>query len=267
MKRIEQKFVELKNRNEKALVGFITAGDPDYDRSFKIIMEMIKSGLDILELGVPFSDPTADGPFIQRSSIRALGRGMNLGKTLELLGNVRRYSDIPVVIFSYYNPILAYGRERYYEDARKFGADGALIVDLPIEESDEVTSFWDSNDLAFIRLIAPTTPRERIKKIAGNSQCFIYLISRVAVTGYGNVDILNVRNMFSQIRKMTDVPICTGFGISQPSQVKELSAFSDGVVVGSAFEKIIEDNLNNDDAAAMVGDFVRILKNVTKKIA
>ena len=158
MNRIDQKFSDLKQKNEKALVGFLTAGDPDYSRSLEIISAMCDAGLDVLELGVPFSDPTADGPMIQRSSARSLAKGMKMAGVLRMTAELRQHTDIPIVLFSYYNPIHAFGVEAFHREALSAGADGVLVVDLPLEESAEMTSRWPDDRLRLIRLVAPTTP-------------------------------------------------------------------------------------------------------------
>ena len=263
MNRIEHTFDSLKAKLEKALVGFVTAGDPDRPRSKAIIDAMIEGGMDILELGVPFSDPTADGPVIQRSSSRALEAGVNLKAVLDMTRDIRGNSAIPVIIFSYYNPILAYGPRRFYEDAVSAGADGVLLVDLPPEESGEMTSQWPGSELALIRLIAPTTPAERMAAIAADATGFLYMVSMTGVTGSGGLKTKEVSRTIGLLKQKTDLPVCVGFGVSTPAHVAELSPVADGVVVGSAFESIIEANLDNPDCARMVGEKVRQLKAAT----
>jgi len=263
MNRISAAFQRLKQRNEKALVGFVTAGDPDIAASQAIIEEMLEGGLDILELGVPFSDPTADGPYIQRSSMRALKSDMNIKTILTMVEKIRIKSECPIILFSYYNPMLAYGIEKLYRDAVKAGVDGFLIVDLPIDESAELTSLWPDKALCLIRLIAPTTPAARMKKITEDAEGFIYLVSRTGVTGSGQIDINEVSTVLTQIKTFTELPVCVGFGVSKPEQVSQLCTIADGVVVGSAFEKMIEDNLDKNDLPSMVGNFARELKDST----
>ncbi|SFM84672.1 tryptophan synthase subunit alpha [Thermodesulforhabdus norvegica] len=243
MSRISELFERLKKRKEKALVGFVTAGDPDFDRSLEIILAMCRSGVDILELGVPFSDPTADGPVIQRASQRALKNGMTLRRVLELAGKIREQSDVPLVLFSYYNPLFKYGAERIYRAAVETGIDGMLVVDLPPEEAREFLDQWPGNDIDFIRLIAPTTPAARISAIVKDASGFIYLISKTGVTGSEGVDYGEVSQMVQQVKERTDLPVCVGFGISRADQVKAISSVADGVVIGSAFVKTIEEGL------------------------
>lgn len=265
MNRIDKAFTRLRQEKEKALVGFVTAGDPSAEQSMEIITAMCEAGLDILELGVPFSDPTADGPVIQRSSGRALKAGMNLRKVLDMTREIRKSFAVPIVIFSYYNPILAYGGAAFYKDATAAGADGVLIVDLPPEEAEELTSLWDGTDLALIRLVAPTTPPDRMEMIGKGSSGFLYLVSMTGVTGSGGLDIQEISQVSKTLEaRANGTPICVGFGISTPEQVKAVSALADGVVVGSAFERLIETNLEDPALAERIGDAVRSLKAATR---
>jgi tryptophan synthase alpha chain len=260
MSRIEETFTRLRAKGEKALVGFVTAGDPDLDRSVEIVKHMCASGLDLLELGVPFSDPTADGPVIQRSSARAIRAGVNLKSVIEMTERIREFSSIPIVIFSYYNPILAYGAEAFYLDATAAGADGALVVDLPPEESDELTGVW-GNKLDFIRLAAPTTSAGRMARIAAKASGFIYLVSMTGITGSAGLNPEEIANVAQDLRRSCNgLPICIGFGISTPEDAARLSEFADGIVVGSAFERLIESGLSCDNTADRVGEFVVRLK-------
>lgn len=264
IKRIDKTFDTLKQKNEKALVGFLSAGDPDIDTSLKIIEAMCKAGLDVLELGIAFSDPTADGPVIQRSSARALKKGITIKKVLEMTKKIRTFSDIPIILFSYYNPILSYGAEAFYNDSISVGADGVLVVDLPPEESDEMTSKWPGNELALIRLIAPTTPLERMKKIAESASGFLYLVSKTGVTGSDGLDTGEVTANSKLLGSVTNLPICVGFGISEPEDVRKIAPDVDGIVVGSAFERIIEENLNNPKLDTILGEKVSKLKTATR---
>jgi tryptophan synthase alpha chain len=225
---------------------------------------MCKAGLDILELGVPFSDPTADGPVIQRSSARALKEGVNLSKVIEICRTIRQTTEIPIILFSYYNPILTYGGERFYRDATVAGADGVLIVDLPPEESDELTSCRPGNGLALIRLVAPTTPAQRMAKIADTASGFLYLISKTGVTGSSGLQSESIGTKIAPLRAVTQLPICVGFGISTPHDVSAVSSVADGVVIGTAFERLIEENLDNPDLASILSDKVREFKAATK---
>ncbi|ACL03133.1 tryptophan synthase, alpha subunit [Desulfatibacillum aliphaticivorans] len=261
---IKNSFEALKAKNEKALVGFVTAGDPDFGKSVEIVKAMCEGGMDVLELGIPFSDPTADGPVIQRSSQRALSSGMSLPKVLEMVKIVRGFTKIPIVLFGYYNPIFSYGGKRFYEDALAAGADGVLIVDLPPEESAELTSLWEGDDFDFIRLVAPTTGQDRMKQIAGEASGFIYLVSMTGVTGSQGLDSSKVADVNAPLKAVTDLPVCVGFGISTPEHVKAVAAVSDGVVVGSAFERLIEENLENRGLHTMVQEYTESLKAATR---
>lgn len=260
MNRIDHTFQQLRKNGGKALVGFVSAGDPDISTSLDVIKALIKGGVDILELGVPFSDPTADGPVIQRSSERALKSGINLAKAIDMVRKIRGSAQTPVVIFSYYNPILAYGREKFYRDAVEAGADGLLLVDLPPEEAGELLSSWPGKDLAFIRLIAPTTPEERIKKIAEDASGFIYLVSMTGVTGSAGLDPEPLKETMKFIKSATNLPVCVGFGISKPEQAAMVCEISDGAVVGSAFERIIESNLGNPEMPEKARELAAALK-------
>ncbi|MDA3788811.1 MAG: tryptophan synthase subunit alpha [Desulfobacula sp.] len=264
MNRIKTTFEEAEKKGERALIGFVTAGDPDIDMSLELIKQMCASGLDILELGIPFSDPTADGPVIQRSSARALENGVNLAKVLEMATKIRKATQIPIILFSYYNPIYAYGAKKFYNDSLKAGVDGVLIVDLPYEESREMTSKWAGDDLSLIRLITPTTPLSRMKKISDSASGFLYLVSKTGVTGKGGLDPSNIEKRFNDLRSVTNLPISVGFGISTPQDVKEISKFANGIVIGSAFEQLIESNLENKNLPLIMGKKVKEYKEVTK---
>jgi len=265
MNRIERRFAQLKSRNESALVGFVTAGDPDPARSFEIVQAMCRAGMDILELGVPFSDPTADGPVIQRSSSRALKSGTKMGPILQMTERLRKNTDIPIILFSYYNPILAYGAGRFYAEAVDAGADGALVVDLPPEESAELTAGWDFSRFALIRLIAPTTPPQRMRAIAEGAAGFLYMVSKTGVTGSAGLDAAAVERHVAMLRQTTDLPVCVGFGVSTADDVAALSRTADGVVIGSAFERLIEENLDRPDLPALVAERTRAYKAATRR--
>lgn len=262
MSRIQTKFEELKQQGRKALIAFISAGDPDYETSLTAIKAMIDNGVDILELGIPFSDPTADGAVIQEASQRALKNGFTLAKAFDMVAEIRKYSQIPLIIFSYYNPIFHFGGKSFYDRAKATGLDGALLVDLPIDEADELTAQFPAQDLDIIRLVAPTSPPERMRRIAENGMGFIYLISQTGVTGKSSADPKEVATLVKQLKDHTDVPVCVGFGISTAADVRAMSAIADGVIIGSAFERIIAENLNAgaDVIAAKLGALVREFK-------
>ena len=263
MNRIDTTFTKLKEKGESALVGFVTAGDPDYSLSLDIVKTMCVAGLDVLELGIPFSDPTADGPVIQRSSARSLQNGMSLKSVMAMTRELRKETDIPIILFSYYNPILAYGPVAFYDEAVEAGADGVLVVDLPPEESNEMTGLWPGDKLSLIRLVAPTTSRERMAYIAQTATGFLYLVSKTGVTGSEGLDLTEAAANTTALKSISSLPVCVGFGISTPEDVATIAAAADGVVIGSAFEKIIEENLENSDLVAMMGDTVKQLKAAT----
>lgn len=258
--RIDALFSGLKEKEAKALVGFVSAGDPDLARSLELLAAMCGAGLDILELGVPFSDPTADGPVIQRASARALKNGATLARTLEMARILRRRTDIPIILFSYYNPVFLYGPEPFYRDALAAGVDGVLIVDLPYEESDELTCCREGDALALIRLVAPTTSRDRAKKIVEHASGFLYMVSMTGVTGSAGLDARSVLDQVADLRSLTNIPLCIGFGINDPDQARRLAPHVDGVVVGSAFERTIEENVNSPDLVRRLTQQVRDFK-------
>jgi len=265
MNRLKNSFETLKKNNDKALVGFVTAGDPDIETSLKIIAAMCENGMDILEIGVPFSDPSADGPVIQRSSSRALKYDMSLRTVMDMIREIRKITSIPIIIFSYYNPIMAYGIKNFQPDAIAAGADGVLLVDLPLEESDELTSCWNENDFSLINLVAPTTPKDRIKKIASASSGFLYLVSKTGVTGSDGLDTSEINTQMDTLRLVTDLPVCVGFGISTAEDVATVASMSDGVVIGSAFERLIEENINNPELISIIGQRTAEYKAATKQ--
>jgi len=264
MNRLKNSFETLAKKNEKALVGFVTAGDPDIDTSLKIITAMCENGMDILEIGVPFSDPSADGPVIQRSSSRALKHNVSLKTVMEMIREIRKITPIPIIIFSYYNPIMAYGIKNFQPDAITAGADGLLVVDLPLEESDELTSVWENNDFSLINLVAPTTPKKRMAKIVSESSGFLYLVSKTGVTGSDGLDTSEIGTQMDILRSVTDLPVCVGFGISTAEDVAAVASMADGVVIGSAFERLIEENIDNPDIVSIIGQRTAEYKAVTK---
>lgn len=239
MKRIEEKFRTLKAKNEKALIVYLTAGDPDLAKTEELILALDKAGVDIIEVGVPFSDPTADGPVIQAAAQRALAGDVNLAGILRMIKRVRRISDIPLVLFGYYNPVFIFGNEQFARKAKDAGVDGILVVDLPPEESAELRRYTDKAGIDYISLIAPTSGRKRIGEIAGNASGFLYYISITGVTGTATPRVSTVKKDVEQIRKMTTLPVVVGFGISSPRQAAEIAIHTDGVVIGSAFVRMI----------------------------
>lgn len=229
--KIDQKFEQLRSSGRKALVCYVTAGHPDRERSISLMRGLEEAGADVVEVGVPFSDPIADGPVIQASSQQALDSGVTLDETLNIIE--RASLSIPVVLFSYLNPLLSGGRG-VLERAGRSGVDGVLVTDLPVGADDDLEQWLGSSDLAYIRLAAPTTPLERMKEIARNGSGFVYLISRLGVTGVQSSLPSELGETAARLREATDLPICVGFGVSGPDQARTVANYADGVVVGSA---------------------------------
>ncbi|HHL39154.1 MAG TPA: tryptophan synthase subunit alpha [Deltaproteobacteria bacterium] len=258
--RIKEVFDRLRRSGEKALVAFVTAGDPDLEATEEIIAEMERRGVDIVELGVPFSDPMADGPTIQASSERALRRGTTLRDVLGLVARVRKKSGIPIVLFGYYNPVFVYGPANFARHAARAGVDGVLVVDLPPEEADELTTELDRVGIDFISLLAPTSDERRIALVASRASGFIYYVSLTGVTGARKKLSTAVSGAVRRIKAVTDLPVCVGFGVSTPEQAGAVGRSADGVVVGSAIIDIIAACGEREEIAGRVGDFVGELK-------
>ncbi len=260
MSRIEEKFRRLKEDNSKALVAYLTAGDPNLETTKEIILGLDRAGVDILEIGVPFSDPTADGPIIQAASHRALEGGATLSGILDMIEAVRDVSEIPIVLFRYYNPILSYGNEPFAKRARSVGVDGILVVDLPPEESAELRRHTDRAGIDFISLIAPTSTDERIRKIARDAGGFLYYISITGVTGTSKPQASDIKRDVERIRAVTTLPVAVGFGISTPEQAREIAPHADGIVIGSAFVRLIEENRGANNMVNIVAGYARDIK-------
>ena len=259
-RRIERKFAALREEGSKALVVYLTAGDPDLLTTRRLMLSLEEAGVDIIEIGVPFSDPTADGPVIQAASQRALSRGVTLSGILDMTESLREISNIPIVLFGYYNPIFSYGNERFAARARQTGVDGILVVDLPPEESHELRQYTDMAGLDFISLIAPTTSDRRIGQIVNSATGFLYYISITGVTGTATPVMQNIEVDVARIRKMSALPLVTGFGISTPGQAAEIASYADGVVVGSAIVRIIGEKGNDGDLIQIVSSFAKDIK-------
>jgi tryptophan synthase alpha chain len=234
MNRIDATFRNLKKQGRKGLVGYLTAGDPDLASSERDVREALAGGVDVLELGVPFSDPTADGPIIQEAAQRALAAGMTVRKTLELVSRLRADTDVPVVLFGYANPFFRYGFADICADATAAGADGMLVVDLPGEESDEMRVEMERHGLFLIPLIAPTTPPERAGSLLKRAKGFVYYIMVKGVTGARDRVAADIGSHVNALRKCTPLPIAVGFGVSSGDQARRAAASADAVVVGSA---------------------------------
>jgi tryptophan synthase alpha chain len=258
--RIARRFAELREKGEMGLVAFLTAGDPSLATSEALALALASAGVDVIELGVPFSDPVADGPVIQRSSERALRAGTTLASVLELAASIRRKSDVALVLFSYYNPVLQMGVERFAERAAAAGVDGVLITDLTPEESDDYRGIVRSHGLDTIFLAAPTSPDSRLKRIAEVSSGFLYVISRTGVTGTKESLPEDLPALARRVRSATTLPIAVGFGISLPGQVSVLGGLADAAVVGSALVMEVEQAATPEAAVAAVAARARILK-------
>ena len=234
MNRLSKTFEKCKAEDRNALVIYVTMGCPDLDTSECLVRDIIDAGADIIELGVPFSDPMADGVVIQESARQALLSGTTLKGVLEKAKNIRQDSETPMILFSYYNVILSYGVEKLAADAAKVGIDGLLVVDVPFEHSDELKPALERHGLCLIPLIAPTTPLERAKKIVSNAKGFVYSITSKGVTGAGSTFDIDLEERMKELRAASPVPVVAGFGIDSAEKAKPLTKFSDGIVVGSA---------------------------------
>jgi len=264
--RIDARFGELRGENKAAFVAYICAGDPSLDRSLDIMHALDRAGADIIELGVPFSDPMADGIVNQMAAHRALEAGATTRGVLDLIRRFREASETPIVLFTYMNPVYTYGFERFHADAAAAGADGILLLDLPPEEAKRNEELTDAHDLRHIRLIAPTTPERRVPELAGTSEGFIYYVSREGVTGEQTSLAEGIDRNVAAIKAHTDVPVVVGFGISTPEQAAEVARASDGVVVGSAIVRRIEAHGGDDDLAGQVEGFVKPLVEGAKSV-
>lgn len=235
MSRLQSRFAELKEQNRAALVTFVTAGDPDYASSLEILKGLPAAGADVIELGMPFTDPMADGPAIQLANIRALAGKQNLPKTLQMVREFRvTDSSTPLVLMGYYNPIFAYGVERFIVDAKEAGVDGLIIVDLPPEHNDELCEPAQAAGLDFIRLTTPTTDDQRLPTVLNGSSGFVYYVSVAGVTGAGAATMDHVEQAVARLRRHTDLPLCIGFGIRTPEHAADVARRAEGVVVGSS---------------------------------
>jgi tryptophan synthase alpha chain len=259
--RLEQTFARLREAHAPGLVTYITAGDPDLDRTAGILRALDRAGADVLEVGVPFSDPLADGPVIQRATERALAAGTTLCGVLDLLRSLRGEIAAPVVIFSYANPIFRLGAEQFADRAREAGVDGVLVLDLPIEEADQSRSMLARRGIDTILLLSPTTTDDRLRRAAALGSGFLYAISRLGVTGARDALAAGAREMVERIRKVSDLPVALGFGISKPDHVREVGQWADAAVVGSALVDVIAREGASRDLNTRVEEYVRWLKS------
>lgn len=259
--RLSETFARLRAQHASGLVTYITAGDPDLPRTGAILRALDRGGADVLEIGIPFSDPLADGPVIQRATERALASGTTLAGVLDLIGRVRADLRAPIVVFSYANPILRFGPERFADRARDAGVDGVLVLDLPIEEAGEFRAMLASRGIDTILLLSPTTTDERLRRAASLGSGFLYAISRLGVTGVRDSIADGAQDMVRRIRATSDLPVALGFGISRPQHVREVGQWADAAVVGSALVNVIAEAGESSDLTTRVEEYVRWLKS------
>ena len=259
--RIKKTFTD----NKKKLVTFITGGDPDINLSNKIIKTIANSGADLIEIGMPFSDPMADGPIIQLSSNRAINKGVNLDDIFSICKKFRNLNNnIPLILMGYYNVVLNYGIKNFVKSCKINGVDGLIIVDLQPEEDEELLLETNSNNISLIRLITPTTNSERLKTILKNSSGFLYYVTITGITGQQSVNLNNLKNSIKEVRKYTNLPIVSGFGIKNKKHVNDVCQICDGAVIGSSLIEIIQKNLNDDNKILNnISIFVKELKEGT----
>lgn len=262
MNRIEGTFKRLRSETRRAFIPYVTAGDPTLEATEEIVLELERSGADIIELGVPFSDPMADGPVIQRASERALANHVSVGDCLELVRRVRRRSEVPIVIFTYLNPVLSLGIQRLGGEFRSAGVDGVLVTDMVPEEAVEFREVLRASGIDAIFLVAPTSTDERIKRVVEASSGFVYAVSRTGVTGVRQSLSEAAATLVGRVRRFTDLPIAVGFGISTPEQVREVWQHADAAVVGSRIVTEIENNANDPALVEKVGALARWLTSL-----
>lgn len=261
MGRIEDAFKTLKQQGKKGFIPFITAGDPDLATTEELLVVLANSGATLIELGVPFSDPMADGPVIQRASERALKHGFNLQEILDTVARARKQIDIPIILFSYYNPLLQFGLKRVARAVKDAGLDGVLVTDLTPEESGEFESELRANGLDMIFLVAPTSTDERLKLVAQRASGFVYAVSRAGVTGTQSTVSAEAEKLVNRMRQFSELPIAVGFGISNAEQVRDVNRYADAVVVGSAIVAEMEKRVGTPDLVAETRKFWTGLQN------
>lgn len=264
MNRIDARFAALAETGDTAFIPYITAGDPTLAMTAKIVFELDRAGCDIVELGVPFSDPIADGVVNQEAAQRALKHHVTLHDVVNLVRDIRKQTEVPIVLFTYYNPVLAYGIESFARDCANAGVDGVLCVDLPPDEDDDYKTTLDRHGVATIFLAAPTSTPERIALIARHSTGFVYYVSRTGVTGERADIASTVQGMVASIKQHTATPVAVGFGISSPAQAAEVAGYADGVIVGSAIVRLIGKSGDSPDTPKNVYTFVKPLVDAAK---
>lgn len=260
MNRIDKKFKDLKKEGKKAFVAFITCGFPNLKTTENLLKEFARIGVDVIELGIPFSDPMADGKVIQEASLHALKNKVTLKNAIDLVARVRKDVNVPIAFMTYYNPVYKYGLEKFVNDAVKAGVDGVIIPDLPPEEAKDLKSFSDNKNFDIISFLAPTSTDARIKFVSKQAKGFIYYVSLTGVTGERTSLAKNIQENLKRIYKFTDKPVCVGFGVSNAAQVKDIQKCADGVIVGSAIVKKIKENIGKADLVVKVSQYVEELK-------
>lgn len=269
MERLKRRFEQVRTRDELGLVLYVTAGDPSPELTVEAVVSGAEAGADVFEVGIPFSDPIADGPTIQAAIDRALRRGVRVQTVLEIVKAVRQKSDVPIVLMTYFNPVLQYGLERFAKDAKRAGADGVLLTDVPPEEAGEWIEIARRNELATVFLLAPTSTDERIRLVSEIGTGFIYCVSRTGVTGEREQLPEELPQLVARIRRHTDKPIAVGFGISKPEHVAAVAQMegADGVVVGSALVRMLHEEFGDERRGSWerVTDFIKALKSAGKR--
>lgn len=259
--RIDIKFKALKASGKSALIPFITAGDPDLDTTASLVLSMEKAGADIVELGIPYSDPIADGVVIQEASFRSLSNGFKIKLLMDTVKKIRLSSDIPLVYMLYYNSIFKYGMEKFISEAKASGIDGLIVPDIPLEERDDLKSIAEASGIYLIPLVAPTS-KERIQRIVSGSKGFIYCVSTNGVTGARNTLSTDIKSYMETVSQYSDTPKALGFGISSPEMAEKYKSYCDGIIVGSALVKKIADAENTASALETASKFIRSMKAV-----
>ena len=260
MSRIALTLEALRQRGEKALITYLAAGDPDLETSERVIHALVESGVDLLEIGFPFSDPMADGPTIQAAVERALAAGTTLHGILAMVARVRQHTNVPIVLMGYFNPVFRYGPAAFARDAAAVGVDGLLLVDLPPEEAGEIHPHLRAAGIDLITLLAPTTPDERAARLAGQGEGFLYYVSMTGVTGSQKVDAQAIATAVARVRRNSAVPVAVGFGVTTPEDARAVAVFADAVVVGSALVQVIAAHGQSPRLIAEVAAFARALK-------
>lgn len=257
---IKEKFNQFKKQGKKAFIAYVPFGFPSIKQTKDIILTLQKAGVDILELGIPFSDPIADGPVIQEATSIALARGANTTKLFSFLSKFKKDIKIPIVLMTYYNPVFRFGVDKFFSTISKSGVSGILTVDLPIDESKEYLKNAHKFDIETIFFVTPVTPKNRAKAIIKASSGFVYYISVTGITGMRDISYFSIAKHLKELKKMTDLPVCVGFGIHSKKQVEEVCKISDGAIVGSAIVKFIKDNYHRRDFLGRLKNYVKSLK-------